>query len=221
MTYDGKTPSLREAIKIGADRAIERLRISYPYAVKTFNKDTGLASLTPLIRVKNSDGSISDLPVLEEVLVSFPSGGGYHFVFPLVEGDEGTVITSSRSMTQWVESGDPKAEPEGRRVSSLTDATFIPGIKSRKNPRVELQLGVLSLGSDDGDLEVVIQGSPVRIGSTTADDAVAKSVPVTSDLTKVATDLKSIQTALSSHGIPVNITFSGPANNATTKLKAD
>lgn len=220
--YSGGQPTFGEAIQAGALRAVEDLDVAYPYKVISQDLSTGLVSLEPLIQVLEEDGEVYDLPPLSEVPVSYPSGGGFHLVYPLSEGDEGFVVCSSRSMSQWVESGDPQAAPEGRRLSSLTDAVFFPGLRPRNNPRPELEEGLLSIGSnEDGSGEIAIPGGSIRIGSRTASDALAKSAPVTSDLTSIATDLQTIATALNGLGAPVVITFPGPSANATLKLKAE
>lgn len=221
MSYDGDTPTDGELILSGAERAIEEISVAYPYAVVEQDAATGLVSLAPLIRVRGDDGDIADLPRLSEVPVSYPSGGGYHLVYPLSKGDEGLVIAASRSISQWVESGDAKADPEGRRISSLTDAVFFPGLRPRSNPRAELQTGAMSIGSDAGNKEVVVIGDPVRVGSPSAVDSVAKSAPVTVDLTKIAADFQQIIVIFTSLGKGFAPTFTSVSDNATSKLKAE
>jgi hypothetical protein len=218
MNYDGDTPTLGEVIRIGAQHAVEDINVAYPYEVIEQDLNTGLVVVAPLIKVRDDQDNVAELPVLEEVVVQYPSGGGYHFVYPLAEGDEGIVILSSRSISQWVESGDKEADPEGRRISSLADAFFIPGIRSRVNARPELVSQVLSLGCDDGVQEVVVKGAPVRVGSETASDALAKSVPVTSDLTKIAADMVTIAAEFLALGRAFSPSFTSPTNNATTKI---
>lgn len=220
-TYIGDTPSEAENIETGARNIVKRMAVSYPYKVVSQDSESGLVSLDPLIKIVAADGVISDLPSLVEVPVAYPAGGDYHLFFPLSAGDEGMVVVSSRSMSQWVESGDPEANPEGRRVSSLVDAVFFPGLRPRTNPRAELANGVLSIGSDSGTKEVVVIGAPVRVGSPTASNPVAKSVPVTTDLGKMVADNQQLVAILLTLGKSYVPTLTSVTANATSKLLAE
>ena len=74
-----------------------------------------------------------DVPVLPDVPLVFPSGGGYSLTFPVAVGDEVLVVFASRCIDAWWESGhgangQPQAEP---RMHDLSDGFAIPGPRSK------------------------------------------------------------------------------------------
>lgn len=72
------------------------------------------------------------LPVLPDVPVQFPGGGGFVLTFPLKAGDEGIVIFASRCIDHWWEHGEVQQQAEFR-MHDLSDAFFIPTVRSVPN----------------------------------------------------------------------------------------
>lgn len=77
-----------------------------------------------------------NISVLYDVLVQFPSSGNCSLTFPLNYGDEGLIVFCCKCIDAWWYEGSitqgvvtPKPQPE-MRMHDVSDATFIPGIKS-------------------------------------------------------------------------------------------
>lgn len=81
--------------------------------------------------VEDADGNLSavDLPLLADVPIVFPSGGGFTITMPLAVGDEVLVVFSSRCIDAWWQSGGTQQAIEAR-MHDLSDGFAIPGPKS-------------------------------------------------------------------------------------------
>lgn len=78
-----------------------------------------------------------DFPLLVDVPVQHPGGGGISCTFPIKKGDEILAIFSSRAIDAWHQSGGTQ-KPIFNRFHSLSDAMALPGWRStpRKIPNV-------------------------------------------------------------------------------------
>ncbi len=79
-----------------------------------------------------SDGSAHVLPPLADVVVQYPSAGGFAVTFPLKKGDEGLVTFAERCIDGWWESGG-KSIPLDSRTHCLSDGFFNAGCSSKPN----------------------------------------------------------------------------------------
>jgi hypothetical protein len=96
--------------------------------------------VTVLEKTRDKKGKWSDtqIDVLQDCPVIFPSGGGFVFTFPLAAGDEGLVVFASRQIDNWWQSG--KSSPRtDLRMHDLSDGFFIPGPFS--NPKAAAVTG--------------------------------------------------------------------------------
>lgn len=73
-----------------------------------------------------------DLPLLLDVPIVFPSGGGFLTTFPLAAGNEVLVVFSSRCIDAWWQSGGIQQAMEAR-MHDLSDGFAIPGPSSVPN----------------------------------------------------------------------------------------
>lgn len=137
-----KTPGLSTLatnIKQGVEAKIKDLHTSMPGIVESFDAEKQLASVQPAIRrifvTREGDRELlvpSDLPILINVPVIFPRGGGFSLTFPVAKGDECLLTFCERSIDNWHETGKVK-KPGARRFHSLSDATAFVGLSSLPN----------------------------------------------------------------------------------------
>jgi hypothetical protein len=139
-------------------------------------KRTCTAQPTIKAQVEDETGALDwvKLPLLVDVLVQFPGGGGYSLTFPLKAGDEGIVVFASRCLDAWWERGGIQVQAE-LRMHDLSDSFFIPTVRSL--PNVEAAISTL-----DVELRAVDPSGPaialksdgsVSIASPTAVSVVA------------------------------------------------
>lgn len=108
--------------------------------------------------VSGADGKTTqvNLPVLPDVPVVFPHGGGFCLTYPLKKGDEVLVVFASRCIDAWWQSGGVQPEAE-LRMHDLSDGIAIPGpwSQARKlSPPIDADN--VQLRSDDGKAHVTM-----------------------------------------------------------------
>lgn len=106
------------------------------------------------IKTEKGETKSVNYPLLEDVPVQFPGGGGKDenstiFTHPVEEGDEGIVIFSSRPLDSWFESGGQQ-DAVDLRTHSLSDGMFIPGIRSKPRKIKNISTTTAQMRSVDG-----------------------------------------------------------------------
>lgn len=120
--------------------------------------------------------SYVDLPLLVDVPICFPSGGGFILTLPLAKDDEVLVVFSSRCIDAWWQSGGTQ-QPMELRMHDLSDGFAIPGPRSQPEVVSAISSDNAQLRSDDGSvfLEITPDG---KINMTAP-----SGVTITGDLT--------------------------------------
>lgn len=82
-------------------------------------------------RVQRPDGSFTwvQLPLLVDVVVHFPEGGGVTMTFPVKAGDECLVVLASRCIDDWWANGGVQEQPD-LRMHDLSDGFAFVGVSS-------------------------------------------------------------------------------------------
>ena len=146
------------------------LHTSLPGEIVRYDSSTQKADVRPLVKERYTDESGStqarDLPVIPAVPVKFPGGGGYRMTFPMDPGDAGLIVFCEASLDKWLVSGGT-VDPADDRRHDLTDAVFIPGLRDFGHPLQSAPTDRATFGKDDG-LQIHVDGSKIRIGTTTA-----------------------------------------------------
>ena len=87
----------------------------------------------PAIKRRDVDGSgnvtFSDHPLLPDVPIHHPGGGGVTHTFPGKAADEVLSVIASRALNTWHQQGGI-TPPMATRTHSLSDAVAIPGLRS-------------------------------------------------------------------------------------------
>lgn len=131
--------TLASNIKKGIENYVKDLHTSMPGIIVSFDASTQLASVQPAIKriFKTNDGekelmTPTELPLLINVPVQFPRGGGFSLTFPVKPGDECLLVFCERSIDYWHKFGGVQ-EPGARRFHHLSDATAFVGLSSLVN----------------------------------------------------------------------------------------
>ena len=169
---------IREAI----EDALFDLHTGLPAKVIEFHAETGTCDVQPLIKRKYLDADISDLPIVHEVPVQYPCGGGWAITFPLEKDDVVYLAFAERSLDRWKNAPMPESvDPVDASLHPLTGAIAIPGVRPKTAPLLGLAQGGLRIGKENGGVEIVItsderivvKGADVLIGSASATKRVA------------------------------------------------
>lgn len=149
-------PTLPSIIKQAIDNRLKDLHTSCPGIVESFDPVTQTASIQPAIKriFVTDDGekeilTPSPLPLLINVPIVFPRGGGFSLTFPVKKGDECHIQFCERSIDIWHEKGEV-CNPGARRFHSLSDAVAYVGLSSIPNKIDNYDENNTVLMKDDG-----------------------------------------------------------------------
>ncbi|HHT0407047.1 TPA: Gp138 family membrane-puncturing spike protein [Raoultella ornithinolytica] len=136
-----------------AQAIMSAMRVSIPGIIQSFDPDAITAVIQPAIKGVEHDTSGAEisvnLPLLVDVPVIFPRGGGCTLTFPVKEGDECLVIFADRCIDFWWQSGGIQ-EPVDGRMHDLSDAFCIVGPQSQAKKISGISTTAAQLRTDDG-----------------------------------------------------------------------
>ncbi len=154
--------TLASNIKQGIDARLKELHTSIPGIIESFDAEKQLATIQPAVKrvfiTRDGDKEIltpSDLPILINVPVIFPRGGGFSLTFPVKKGDECLIALCERSIDNWHRVGGVQP-PGARRFHSLSDATAFVGLSSLTNKVPNYDDTNTQLKSDDNKVEITL-----------------------------------------------------------------
>ncbi len=153
------TPTMTEILKLSIEQRLCDLYTSMPGSIVSYEKDTGLATVRPLLRRKyKSDSDPIDLPLISNVPVCFPSMGKSRLRFPVTAGDEGEIRWQMRSIDLWLKTGGV-VDPLDPRKFNISDATFCLGLRSQANiSKLNGDETSTVLDNDKGFIEITPDG---------------------------------------------------------------
>lgn len=134
------------------------LFVALPCIVQSFNPDAVTIEAQPAIKWRiNEDGidKTVPLPLLVDVPVIFPRGGGATLTFPIKAGDECLVIFADRCIDYWWQSGGVQEAVDPRK-HNLSDGLALVGPQSQAQKISGISTSEVQLRSDDGSAYVAI-----------------------------------------------------------------
>ncbi|HCX4182705.1 TPA: hypothetical protein OZS06_004876, partial [Escherichia coli] len=152
-----------------AGSVMSALRVSMPGIVQSFDPDAVTVVVQPAIKGYEPDSNginqSTTLPLLVDVPVVFPRGGGCTLTFPVKAGDECLVIFADRCIDFWWQSGGIQ-EPVDERMHDLSDAFCIVGPQSQAKKIGDISTSAVELRSDDGETKLSLNPASGAINGT-------------------------------------------------------
>ncbi|TDB62494.1 Gp138 family membrane-puncturing spike protein [Photorhabdus khanii] len=153
VSTESRTGDLSETLKAINHSLSSQLRVAIPGIIQSFNVDAVTCVVQPAIKsgIADQEGKTTSvsLPLLVDVPVIFPRGGGVTLTFPVKAGDECLVVFADRCIDFWWQSGGVQ-EPADERQHSLSDAFAIIGPQSQAKKISGISTSTAQLRSDDG-----------------------------------------------------------------------
>ncbi|MBC5080657.1 Gp138 family membrane-puncturing spike protein [Klebsiella quasipneumoniae] len=175
MAVSDKTRSGALAQVLASERRTlnEQLRVAMPGIIQSFDPGDDdrppTCVVQPAIRYieRDNDGkkSTKDYPLLVDVPVVFPRGGGCTLTFPIEAGDECLVIFADRCIDFWWQSGGIQ-DPVDERMHDLSDAFCIVGPQSQAKKIGGISTSAVELRSDDGETKLSLNPASGAINGT-------------------------------------------------------
>ena len=161
-----------EAQRAALDGRQAEIWTALPGIIQSFDPVAMTVTVQPAVagRVTDETGKTSsvNMPLLPDVPVVFPGGGGFTLTFPVASGDECLVVFASRCIDAWWQSGGI-GEPMEPRMHDLSDGFALVGVRSqarRLSPAVDSEN--VQIRSDDGKtfVEMTPGGDVNAVGPT-------------------------------------------------------
>lgn len=102
------------------------------------------------------------LPLLLDVPILFPSGGGFTLTFPIVAGDECLVVFSSRCIDSWWQSGGIQVQAE-LRMHDLSDGFAFVGPRSQPRKLAGVSANSTQLRNEGGSVFVEVSAAGITL----------------------------------------------------------
>jgi hypothetical protein len=176
-----RTPALAEVIRAAVSSSISGLAVALPGKIEKYDSTLQKADVKPLLKrtVIGRDGTetAEALPVIPEVPVVFPRGGGYFLSLPIEKGDLVLLVVCDRSIDDFAYStGTTDTDPVDLRSHDLSDAVAFPGFYPFTKPIKSLLAGGAAFGQETGAqvrangsaIEITSNGLPASIGGFVA-----------------------------------------------------
>lgn len=150
---------LNEALLVAVQSAAAETWTSLPGIVNSFDAAKMTCTVRPAIQMKRAkfDGTWSwvEIPLLLDVPVMFPGGGGFTLTFPVAPGDECLVIFADRCIDAWWDMSGVQVQSEFR-MHDLSDGFALMGPRSRPRALSSISTANVQLRSDDGVAHIEI-----------------------------------------------------------------
>lgn len=119
------TPS--DIVKQAISSYLNSIHTCLPAKIIDYDFTLQKANVQPVLNKKFLNGDTPQMPVISNVPVVFPRGGGFNMSWPLNPGDTVLLVFSERSMDNWLQTGGI-VTPLDPRKFDLSDAIAIPGL---------------------------------------------------------------------------------------------
>lgn len=197
---DIQEPSIDSSLNDIFQGLLSGINTVMPGYILSYNNSTQLAKVQPVFKTSflNDDNEevIKDRPPIENVPVIFPRAGGYFISFPVATNDPVLLVFSQRSIDAYMETDGKKiVDPIDNRKFDLSDCFALPGMITGKNKLSNTLSNGLKIAKEDDSTiiqiasngEVQIKTSAVRLGSLTANKALALAQETNARLSAIET----------------------------------
>lgn len=153
FSFQSQSGDASEVFKSKQEEINNQLRVAMPGYITSYDPDAVTCEVQITVKAAKvaDDGKVSTepYPLLVDVPVIFPRGGGCTLTFPVKPGDECLVIFADRCIDFWWQSGGIQ-EPVDPRMHDLSDAFCIIGPQSQTKKINGISTTSAQLRTDDG-----------------------------------------------------------------------
>lgn len=198
-------PSSSDLLAMAGQAALGKVNVALPASVLSYDRDTQKAVVQVAVcyRVRDADGTESQRcrPPAANVPVLWLGVS-----WDLEAGDTGLVVVCDRAINVWKSTGNSATEPADPRRFDISDAVFLPGLRSFADP-------LPAEAVEEGAVVLWDRGTgDLRLGSAAATDPVALSSLVAGELAAIAAAITTLN-----GGTPLYV----PGSVAASKVKAE
>ena len=180
ITNNERQDSQELAYKAVSDAISTGLRVACPGIIQSFDEDAVTATIQPAVKVpvRQADGSVVsvELPLLVDVPVCFPRGGGVTLTFPVEAGDECLVVFGDRCIDFWWQNGGVQEPGSDARQHHLADGFAMVGPQSQAQKISGISTTAAQLRTDDGAAFIELDPGSHAVNVTTTGKLTASAL---------------------------------------------
>lgn len=189
-----RSPTIAEVIRTAIESRLLDMHTSIPAKVVRYDAARCVVDAAPCVRAPETDEAgvttYTALPVVTNVPVAFPQGGGFRLTFPIAIGDTVWLSFSEASLDRWMNFGG-EVDPEDPRRFALSDAAAFPGVRALAGSDAAVA------ASEDGCvLELIGGGAKLRLKAGGTVEIGTSGADALALASKVATELNTLKTAI-------------------------
>jgi phage baseplate assembly protein V len=151
---------------------------SMPGIVQSFSADAVTATvqiaIKGVVHTPDDKAQFVNMPLLVDVPVHFPRGGGCTLTFPVAKGDECLVVFAARCIDTWWQSGGVQA-PAEHRIHDLSDGFAFVGFFSQATKITGISTTSAQLRSNDGQAYIEINPASHAVNVVTSGNISAQA----------------------------------------------
>jgi hypothetical protein len=151
--------SLGEFVEYLIDESVEDIWTSMPAEVISVNGNTVSVRVLPL--PFNEDGGLTEYPVIDNVRVAMPCGGGYGLCLNISVGEKVLLVFCTKGIGMFMQNFDMELEDGG--LHDLHSAIAIPSLRMAD----EFSPDGISLRKLDGTVSIDLDSTSVKIKTPT------------------------------------------------------
>lgn len=223
---------LSQAIQSAFNEVLQTVNTAIPGYVLKFDPSTQLAEIQVGIKRVNKNGEQTAITPIIEVYIQFPGNDEQRLEFKIKEGTEGLLVFSQRCIDSWNDQGGVVTNPI-LRFHDMSDAYFIPGIRSQKNKLSNFENNGIRITDgtnyfwlkDDGniyakaptffiDADIVHNGNNTQTGNHDVTGSISATVTVTAPTMVAVTSLTVNGIEMNGHTHPYS--WTDPAGSGNT-----
>lgn len=160
-TTESREPDELTALQAIIAAELAEIQTAMPAKVERYQHDPPMVDVTPVLKrvfLDDDDQEVEvEYPVITNVPVAFPRGGGFTATWPLKKGDPVWLVFASRSLDSYLETdGTQLVDPQDARRHDISDAIAIPAGGTYKNAQPAHAEDVV-VGFENGTVELHIQ----------------------------------------------------------------
>lgn len=167
-----------ESMRMAMNANNANIWTSIPAIVTKYNAGANTVECQPTIKgvIQDKSGNYKavTLPVLPDVPVVFPRGGGATLTFPIKAGDECLVVFACRNIDSWWQSGGVQI-PMDARQHDLSDGFALMGVMSQAKKIGGISTKTTQLRSDDGSTIIELDQGGKKVNITAPNGVTIKT----------------------------------------------
>jgi Phage protein Gp138 N-terminal domain/GpV Apex motif len=162
MDYRERYNNPEEMLRMVAEGHASGMWTAMPGIIGSVDLAAHTVAVTPAVQAvkyaPDDTKQMVNMPLIPDVPIVWPRGGGYTLTFPIAVGDECLIVFAARNIDGWWSQGGIRP-PLDARMHDMSDAFCVPGPYSQATKIGGVSTTNCQLRSNDGTVFVELNGA--------------------------------------------------------------